>query len=125
MSSDSITPDVRDFIHRYVDSIAQLEALLLLRREKEARWTNQSVGKRLYVSPEMASNLLDRLHSDGFLSNDNGMFQYGCAEPDLENMVDKVAEIYARQLIPMTNLIHSKASRIREFADAFKVRRDT
>ena len=122
--SNSIAPDVRDFIHRHVDSIAQLEALLLLRREKGARWTEQTVGKRLYVSPEMAANLLTRLHSDGFLSNDNGTFQYQCADTDMEHMVDKVAEIYARQLIPMTNLIHSKASRIREFADAFKVRRD-
>jgi hypothetical protein len=125
MAADSIPADVRDFIHRHVDSIAQLEALLLLRREKKVRWTGEAVAERLYVSPEVASNLLARLYADGFLSNADGAFQYQCAEVSLNPMVDRVADIYATQLIPMTNLIHSKASRIREFADAFKVRRDT
>jgi hypothetical protein len=36
-----------------------------------------------------------------------------------------VAALYAANLIPVTNLIHAKPSRIREFADAFKLRKDS
>jgi hypothetical protein len=40
-------------------------------------------------------------------------------------VIGRVDEVYARQLIPMTNLIHNKPGRIREFADAFKIRKGT
>jgi len=43
----------------------------------------------------------------------------------LSQMVNRVAEIYSEQLVPVTNLIHSKPkSRVQEFADAFKFRKD-
>ena len=44
------------------------------------------------------------------------------AHPDL---VGRLARFYGTHLIPVTNLIHGKpVSRIREFADAFKLRKD-
>ena len=39
-------------------------------------------------------------------------------------MIDRLADSYAKQLIPITNMIHSKPRRIRQFADAFKFRKD-
>jgi hypothetical protein len=39
-------------------------------------------------------------------------------------MVDRLADAYARHLIPVTNLIHGKPRRLREFSDAFKIRKD-
>ena len=40
-------------------------------------------------------------------------------------MLERLAEIYAKHLVPVTNLIHSKPKpRIQEFADAFRLRKD-
>jgi hypothetical protein len=40
-------------------------------------------------------------------------------------MVDRLAELYSKYLIPVTHLIHSKPqTRVREFADAFKLRKE-
>ena len=40
-------------------------------------------------------------------------------------MIDRVAETYTRQLVDITNLIHSKTSKkAQQFADAFKWRKD-
>ena len=40
-------------------------------------------------------------------------------------MVGQVADLYSRYLVPVTNLIHTKkTSRIQEFADAFRIRKD-
>ena len=39
-------------------------------------------------------------------------------------MVELLAEHYKRHLIPITNLIHAKPRRIRQFADAFKLKKD-
>jgi hypothetical protein len=45
----------------------------------------------------------------------------------LENqaIVERLAVLYARYLIPVTNIIHSSPRTIRAFADAFKLRKDT
>jgi len=124
MGADSIPDDVRELILRHIDSIAQLEALLLLRHEAGVGWDASAVAKRLYIAPQIAEEILLRLTSDGFLINDGGRFEYQCRSPDLQHMVDKLAHTYASQLIPVTHLIHGRPSRIREFAEAFKLRKD-
>jgi hypothetical protein len=40
-------------------------------------------------------------------------------------MIDHVAEVYDRYLIPVTHLIHAKPrTRVHAFADAFRLRKD-
>jgi hypothetical protein len=123
MESESIPDDVREFIQKYIDSIAQLEALLLLRRELSVPWTAATVAKRLYVTHDDASDVLRKLLAHGFLKFNRKTYQYQCPA-ELDTLVVHVADVYARQLIPMTHLIHNKPGRIREFADAFKLRKE-
>jgi hypothetical protein len=124
MPGDSIPDDLRDFILGHMESIAHLEALLLLRRESDVTWHEDSVSQRLYISPQAASDVLRRLAADGFLNSDEGMYRYQCRTEELRSMVDRLADIYAHQLIPVTNLIHARPLRIQQFADAFKLRKD-
>lgn len=124
MSGDSIPEDVRNFILSHIDSIAQLEALLLLRREPEGAWDAASVGRRLYIANEAAGDLLTRLRSGGFLETNSEIYRFQCRTPELERFVERVADVYSRQLIPVTHLIHARPSRIREFANAFKLRKE-
>ena len=52
-------------------------------------------------------------------------YRYGPASESLSQLVDNLAETYARQLIPVTNLIHaSRPSTLQHFADAFKIRKN-
>ena len=125
MAGDSIPDDVRDFVVKFIDSVAEIEALLLLRRENMLAWSAGSVAERLYVSPDVAAAVLGRLHSHDLLSREGSHYRYACIAPELSDLVDRTADIYARQLIPMTHLIHTKPSRIRQFANAFKLRKDT
>ena len=123
MVSESIPDDVREFVLKYIDSIAQLEALLLLRREISAPWNAATVAKRLYIPHGDASDVLGKLLAHGFLKLNRKTYQYQCP-PELDTLVGHVADVYARQLIPVTHLIHNKPGRIREFADAFKLRKE-
>jgi hypothetical protein len=123
MSADSIPDDVRDFIVKYIESIAQLEALLLLRREPEVSWDETSLGQRLYISSPAAADILARLAAEGFVVLDGGKYRYQCHSIEAQDVVERLAGIYARQLIPVTHLIHDKPSRIRQFADAFRLRK--
>jgi hypothetical protein len=103
--------------------VAQLEALLLLRKYPETSWSVSEVARRLYVSGTAAEEILAKLAGDGLFLAGDGAFRYG---PTAENrpVVDALAETYGRYLIPVTNLIHDKPARIQQFADAFRFRKD-
>lgn len=124
MADDPIPADLRDFILRYIDSVAHLEALLLLRAAPETAWEASLVAARLYTNAEQAGEVLAQLCDEHLLICENGLYRYGGQPPEHIAMIDRLAASYAKQLIPITNLIHSKPRRIRQFADAFKFRKD-
>jgi DNA-binding MarR family transcriptional regulator len=123
MTDQLVPDDVRDFILRHIDSVAQLEALLLLRANPQEQWHAARTAERLYATEKEVADALARLSADGFLARSNDLYRYECT-PEQQQLVDRVAAVYSRQLIPITNMIHSKPRYIREFADAFKFRKD-
>jgi len=124
MADELIPADVRDFILRHIDSVAQIEALLLLRGNPQDTWNLQNIAKRLYTSEQELADVLTRLCEDGLLSCSGDTYHYDGAISELRDVVDRLATVYSHQLIAVTNMIHAKPRRIREFADAFKIRRD-
>src|SRR6185295_4065217 len=124
MADKSIPADLRDFILRYIDSVAHLEALLLLRAEPGADWDLSSTARRLYTTEKQAGEILAQLCAEGLLAGENCVYRYGSPSAETLAMIDRLADSYAKHLIPITNLIHGKPRRIRQFADAFKFRKD-
>jgi len=127
MTEDPIPDDIKQFILKSIDSVAQLEALLLLRANPQGKWDVQAVAKRLYITEQDAFPLLARLSEQGLVArgDESGDYVYQPASADLRQMVDRLAEVYAKHLVPVTHLIHSKPrTRMQEFADAFRLRKD-
>ncbi|MDQ6788232.1 MAG: hypothetical protein M3033_15615 [Acidobacteriota bacterium] len=129
MTDDLIPDDVRQFIVEKIDSVAELEGLLLLSRHSETVWNIEALAQRLYASHRQTEDVLAHLYSMGFLESGESeplSYRYKPASPKLAEMVDRVAEIYSKYLVPVTNLIHTKPERkIQQFADAFKLRKRT
>jgi hypothetical protein len=123
MADDSIPADLREFILRYIDSVAQLEALLLLRANSQTSWDVATTARRLYTTENQAGEVLAQLCVDGLLTCENDLYRYDRQSQENLAMIDRLAEAYARHLIPITNMIHGKPRRIRQFADAFKFRK--
>lgn len=124
MGDDLIPGGLRDFILKYFDSIAQLEALLLLRENPGRTWTAAQLAQRLYIDAQDAGKILERLCADGLLACEDDIYHYQCADRNIQSMVDALAAVYARHIVPVTNIIHSKPRRIQEFADAFRIKKD-
>lgn len=124
MADDVIPEDLRDFILGHIDSIAQLEALLLLRRNPRENWTTAKAAQRLYVSEAEAAGALEHLCAKGLLTCSNQIYNYAGQTAAQQSMVDRLADTYTRHLIQVTNLIHTKPRRLREFSDAFKLRKE-
>jgi hypothetical protein len=125
MSSGEISDAVRQFIVGHVDSVPELEAILLLREHRERAWTAQDASVRLYVSVTVAAHILGALAARGILAEGNLQFRYAPATPALDALVAELATTYTRNLIPVTQLIHSKPGpSVLRFADAFRMRKD-
>ena len=124
MSDQPLPAELREFLTEHIDSIAQLEALLLLRDGPDVAWDAQSTAKRLYIGEQEALEALAQLAAHGLIARGASSYKFDPQSEELSRMVDLLADYYRRYLIPITNLIHAKPHRIQQFADAFKLRKD-
>ncbi len=115
-------PDnVRQLLLMAIDSVAQLEGLLLMRREAKQGWDAAALARRLFTPQAAAQEVLDGLLQRGFLRVDEGRYRYAPASDELRAGVDDLDAAYTRFLIPITNLLHSKRGAAHRFADAFRL----
>lgn len=125
MSSAVVPEAVRILIMERIDSIPELEALLLLRQNRAQSWSPEEAGQRLYVSPTVAAHILGLMTERGLFSRVHGRFAYAPETPELDASVALLAETYSKQLIAVTNIVHAKPSaNVRLFAQAFRWRKD-
>jgi hypothetical protein len=129
MNREAFPDDVRRFILTSIPSVPYLEALLLLRGAPDQDWDGKKVAQRLYMSEKAAGALLGDLHAANIAvvtQQEAGSYRYGPAPEELRQIIDLLAGTYSRQLVAVTNLIHSKTSKkAQQFADAFKLRKDS
>jgi hypothetical protein len=121
---------LRRFILTAIPSVPFLEALLLLRADAGRSWLSAEVAKRLYVRERAALGLLEQLCQAGMVraggSADAPAWRYDPATPATGQLVEGLAELYSRQLVQVTTLIHSKLDRkAQQFANAFTWRKDS
>jgi hypothetical protein len=125
MQRHEVPERAQHLILEAIDSVAELEALLLLRETAGQRWTVDAAGARLYVSAAVAADALGALARRGFLEETPEGFRYDPASPDLAADVTTLADAYSASLIAVTHLIHSKpSSSVQDFARAFRFRKE-
>ena len=121
---DVIPPDVREFIIRHIDSVSQLEALLILHAHPEESWEVGRIASRVYTPDRELGAVLERFTAEGFLKRDGDLYRYDDKDPVIDRRIEELARCYASHLILVTNMIHSKPRNMRSFSDAFKLRKD-
>ena len=128
MTEGTIPEEVRRFLLVSIGSVPQLEAILMLRAQAAEPWTAQAVAGRLYIPEKDAAGILTELCSAGIVArseSDPALFRYAPASPELASVIGQTAAEYARDLVGVTELIHSKTGRKAQmFADAFKIRKE-
>lgn len=124
---DLIPQEVQRFLVDHIDSIAELEALLFLREHRNQSWSCSSVAERIYLNEEVTGSLLVKLTSKSLITADGAppaTFRYGSHGHETARLIDQLAEVYAKYLVPVTNLVHKKSRRnIEGIADAFNFKR--
>lgn len=126
MVKDKLTDDLRDFILS-IPSIPYLEAILLLKGPPIRPWSSETVGKRLYLAKDQVGIIMRELcdaqictavpdHPDQYI--------YHPESTELDDLICRLIDFYAHNLIEVTHLIHANTSQknVQQYADAFKWR---
>lgn len=120
-----IPDDVHRFVLTSVPSVPYLEAMLMLRAHADKSWSAAEVAQRLFVTPARGEELVAQLHDAGLAAPGDAprSVRWNAATP-VATMVDKLAQVYAVNVVDVTELIHSRQERrALQFADAFRLRR--
>ncbi|WP_313705575.1 hypothetical protein [Massilia sp.] len=130
MEKAPIPEDLRRFVLTSIPSVPFLEALLLLRANPAQQWDSEMLASRLYVRERTAHGLLEDLCRAGMVAPCAGTpqpaYRYQPGSEQLRERIDALADLYAKQLVEVTLLIHSTLDRkAQQFADAFKLRKDS
>lgn len=120
-----IPDDVHRFVLTSVASVPFLEAMLLLRAHPSTAWSASELAQRLFVSTALGEELLAELSDAGLAlpAEGAGIFRWNSGTA-MGVVVDRLANLYAVNVVDVTELIHSRQERrARQFADAFRLRR--
>lgn len=127
MADEFIPEDIKEFIVGRIHSVAQLEGLLLLRRDPQVEWEAEALAGRLYISRQETAEVLSHLHKEGLLALTGDApptYRYLPDSTEAASLVDRLTEVYAKYLVAVTHLIHSTAPpKVQKFADAFRIRK--
>jgi hypothetical protein len=125
---EPFSPAVEKFIAQHIESLAQLESLLLMRAERDRAWTCDDLTKRLYLRAEDCASILLNLESRGFVRRnaaDAAQFQYHSQDPAVDALVDQLAATYQERRVAVITQIYSKPiDKVQTFADAFRFRKE-
>lgn len=130
MRDKSLGDEVERFITEHIDSVYQLEILLLLLRTAPRDWNAVQIAAELRTNPPFVATTLDDLTGRRLLARTDGgepTYAYRPATPELDSAVRALAKAYAERHIAVINLIFSKPPEMSEpvqaFADAFRFRK--
>lgn len=128
MSEQDVSPEVRRFLADHIESVLELEALLLLAADPARRWTAADVARELRVDAAWAGPQLSRLCDRGVLQCESGpdpVFQFAPRVPEFEQIVRELADAYITRRVTVISLIFAKPiDKLKSFADAFRIRRE-
>src|SRR5690349_12182060 len=126
--TSDLPEEVRRFIAQHIDSVEQLEILLLLHQQPGRAWSSEAVARELRIAPASAGERLEAMVHDGILLRQGVSpkeYLYSPETMKLDDAVRGLAMGYAKRRVTVINLIYSKpVGRIRTFADAFRLRKD-
>lgn len=117
----SFPSDVESFISYCIDSVEQIEILLLLSATSDKTWTIEELSDHLRSSPQSVGLRLSSLVAHKLVARDGMSFRYAPSPAD-DELVKRLASVYQERRTSVIDYIFSKRSDpMRSFADAFRI----
>ena len=126
MSVGPISPELRQFIGKYVRSVEQVEVLRLLSAPPIRNWTVSEVFRQIQSSEKSITECLeDFLKVQLLVSESAGAYRFAPQDPALASAVAELSAAYHERRVSVIELIYAKPSdTLQDFSDAFRFRKD-
>jgi hypothetical protein len=128
VSDEGISPELKRFIRQYIQSVEQLEILLLLRSQSSRPWTAKKVFDVIRSSERSAAMRLADFARDGFLladPEDPDAYRYQPKTVELDRLVEATAAVYqSRRVLVIETIFTPDADPAQSFADAFRFKKE-
>lgn len=112
------------FVIEEIESVPHLEALLLLWNSRPRRWSVEDMARAIYLFDNETQSILHDLLQRQLLVFESDRYSYNERHPKSE-IVAMLDGIYRREIVRISNVIHSKPSAsVRAFARAFRLKKD-
>jgi hypothetical protein len=116
--------EFQTFINKNINSVEQIEVLLILRANPERVWTIDEISAIMRSSPNSIRARLEGLAARKLsAAAPNEGFRYA-ASGRLHAMVEVLAQEYALRRFSVIELVFSRPDAARMFADAFRLREE-
>jgi hypothetical protein len=121
---DDFPSGLKRFIEQHIESVSQLEALLLLRRDPKRRWAPAEIAKELYIPEDTAAGMLADFTRRGFATpspSSEAGYSFHTRDPEADRLIDELDSVYRDRRVAVIALIYSKPlNKVQTFADAFR-----
>jgi hypothetical protein len=125
--SDALPNHVQQFLRANIQSIAQLELLLLLYSNRNIAWSVGDAAKNQYTAVNMTQAALESLRSSGLVGvveDGETRYQYAPTSENLDQLIGELAQLYSERRVSIVNAIYSSPlDSLQSFADAFRIRK--
>jgi hypothetical protein len=122
--TDDFPLELRQFIAQFVESLAQLEAMLLMHRDPQREWGCKEIARELYLSGDMCQGILADLEKRRLVvrSASGDRYRYA-SDPNVDRLVSQLGELYRqRRVAVITEIYSNPVKKVQTFADAFRLR---
>ena len=128
MSESGFSETLDKFIASEINSLEQLEILLLLSGTPKQWWTVRSVYEIIKSSLQSVQDRLNEMTESGILVKEGDIdarYQFGLTEGSNLDSINELREAYKQRPVKVVQAIYSKPpDAVKEFAKAFRLRKD-
>lgn len=122
-----LSDNLQAFLRTYIDSVEQLEVLLLLRASGRP-WTVGEITRELATSAVSAASRLDSLAASQLVVRsgvgEHTTYEYRPVDEQVRRSVDELAETYPRRRVAIVTFIFTAPDEsLRDFSNAFRLRK--
>ncbi|HEY1729873.1 MAG TPA: helix-turn-helix domain-containing protein [Candidatus Baltobacteraceae bacterium] len=122
--SQAFPSEIESFIAYCIDSVEQVEVLLLL-AHAERSWTIAELSEHLRSSRRSVGLRLVSLVAHGLVARDGVSFRYAASSDD-DALVKRLGTVYEeRRSAVIDRIFSAKRDPLQHFADAFRLREDS
>ena len=119
-----IPPDVLKFVLKHIDTLEQLEVLLLVSALPDREWTGDDVYQVVKTNPNLVKKRLEEFTAKGFLVRAGEGYRYAPQNDEIARQIANVASFYKLGRHRLIELIYSPTTEeMRGFSEAFRFRK--